>query len=210
LKVVLVSHQVDVPPGVSETTWIKLHGTSSLPTLRVKCRMLKIGKCIRSGCHVVTSPKLQVDWISAGVVYIWKSTQVTNNHVREFRSMLLPSRMLRSNLVTLVWLVMLVWNPIALSLSSRLGSSQVVEAWGYTKLCPSPWKVCAPKKETKVGQTSLGFPIVFVGNQGGFSCLIIGWHKLSSSNMWETCRLGFLMVYFRANCRIESGAKLVH
>jgi len=26
------------------------------------------------GCHVVTSPKLQVDWINAGVVYILKST----------------------------------------------------------------------------------------------------------------------------------------
>ncbi len=145
------------------------------PTLRVKCRVLKIGKCIWSGCHVVTSPELQVDWINAGVVYIWKSTQVTNNHVREFRSMPLPSRALRSYLITLVWLIVLVWNPIALSLSSRLGSSQVTEACRYTRPGPSPWKACVRGKEAKVGQTPLSFPIVFVGNQGGFFCFVIGW-----------------------------------
>ncbi len=160
-------------------------------------------------------------------MYIWKSTQVTNNHVREFRSMLLPigmlhysplvmytypkpSKALRSNLVTLVWLVVLVWNPIALSLSSRLGSSQVAKAWRYTKLSPSPWKVCALGKETKVGQAPLGFPIMFVGNQGRFSCLVTSWQEPRSSNMWETCKLGSLMVYLKANCKIDSGARLVH
>jgi hypothetical protein len=110
------------------------------PTLRVKCRVLKIGKCTWSGCHVVTSPKLQVDWINAGVVYIWKSTQVPNNHVREFESMPLPSRTLRSNLITLVWLIVPIWNPIALSLCFRLASSQMVGTWWYTKLGPSPWR----------------------------------------------------------------------
>ncbi len=160
-------------------------------TLRMKCRLLKIGKCTWSGCHVVASPKLQVDWIGASVVYIWKNTQVTNNHVREFRSMPFPNRMLHSNLITLVWLVVLVWNPIALFISSGLGSSQVAEAWWYTKPSPSPWKACAPRKETKVGQTPLGFPIVFARNQGGFSCFIIGWQELWSSNMWVSCRLGF-------------------
>jgi hypothetical protein len=159
----------------------------SPPTLKVKCRVLKIGKCIWLGCHVVTLPELQVDGISVGVVYIWKNTQVTNNHVREFMSMPLLSRALCSNLITLVWLAVLVWNPIALSFSSGLGSSQVVEAWWYTKPSPSPWKACAPRKETKVGQALLGFPIVFVRNQGGFSCLVTGWQKLWSSNMWETC-----------------------
>jgi hypothetical protein len=44
----------------------------------------------------------------------------------------------KTNLVTLVWLVVPVWNPIALSISSRLGSSQVVEAWWYTKPGPFP------------------------------------------------------------------------
>ncbi len=127
-----------VPLGVLDTTWVKLHGTSSPPTLRMKCRVLKIGKCTWSRCHVVASPELQANWISVGVVYIWKSTQVTNNHVREFKSMPLPSRALRSNLITLVWLVMLVWNPIALFLSFGLGSSQVVEAWRYTGPGPSP------------------------------------------------------------------------
>jgi hypothetical protein len=68
------------------------------PILRVKCRVLKVGKCTWSRCHLVASLELQADWISVSVVYIWKSTQVTNNHVREFRSMLLPSRALRSNL----------------------------------------------------------------------------------------------------------------
>jgi len=147
----------------------------SPPILKVKCRMLKIGKCTWLGCHVVASLELQADWISVGVVYIWKSTQVTNNHVREFRSMPLPSRTLRSNLVTLMWLVVLVWNPIALSLSSGLGSSQVVETWRYTKPGPSPWKACAPRKETKVGQTPFGFPILFTRNQRGFSCLVTSW-----------------------------------
>jgi len=165
----------------------------------MKCRVLKIDKCIWSGCHVVASPKLQVDWISVGVVYIWKSTQVTNNHVKEFRSMLLLSRALRSNLITL-----------ALSFSSGLGSSQVAETWRYTRPGPSPWKTCALGKETKVGQAPLGFPIVFVGNQGGLSCLVIGLQELWSSNMWKTCRLGSLIVYFRASCKIESGAKLAH
>ncbi len=145
------------------------------PTLRVKCKMLKIGKCTWSGCHVVTSPKLQANWINADVVYIWKITHVTNNHVREFRSMPLPNRTLFSNLVTLVWLVVPIWIPIALSLSSGLGSSQVVEAWWYTKLGPFPWKACGPRKETKVGQTSISFPIVFVGNQRGFFCFVTGW-----------------------------------
>jgi hypothetical protein len=176
----------------------------------VKCRVLKIGKCTWSGCHVVASLELQVDWVSVGVMYIWKSTQVTNNHVREFRSMPFPSRALRSNLVTLVWLVLLAWNPIALSLSSGLGSSQVAEAWRYIRPGPSPWKACAPGKETKVGQAPLGFPIVFTGNQGGFSCLVTGWQELWSSNMWETYKLGSLIMYFRASCRTESGAKLVH
>jgi hypothetical protein len=40
----------------------------------------------------------------------------------------LPSKTLHSNLVTLVWLVVLVLNPIAVPLSFGLGSSQVVEA----------------------------------------------------------------------------------
>jgi hypothetical protein len=83
------------------------------PTLRMKCRLLKIGKCIWSRCHVITLPKLQNDWINVGVVYNWKSTQVTNNHVREFRSMPLPNKTLCSNLVTLMWLVVPIWNPIA-------------------------------------------------------------------------------------------------
>jgi hypothetical protein len=148
------------------------------PSLRVKCRVLKIGKCIWSGCHVVALLELQADWINVGVVYIWKSTHVTNNHVKEFRSMPLHNRTLRSNLVTLVWLVMPVWNPIALSLSFGLGSSQVAEAWRYTRLGPSPWKACAHGKETKMGQAPLGFHIVFVGNQGGFFCLIISWQEL--------------------------------
>jgi hypothetical protein len=43
-----------------------------------------------------------------------------------------------SNLVTLVWLVVPVWNPIALSLSSGLGLSQVAEAWIYNRLSPFP------------------------------------------------------------------------
>jgi hypothetical protein len=193
-----------------ETIWVKLHGTSSPPTLKLKCRVLKISKCTWSRCHVITSPKLQVDWISVGVVYIWKSTQVTNNHVREFRSMPLPSRTLCSNIVTLVWLVVLVWNPIAFSLSSWLGSSQVAKAWWYTRPSPSPWKACAPRKETKVGQAPFGFPIVFGGNQRGFSYLITGWQELWSLNMWKTCRLGFLMVYLRANCKTKSCARLVH
>jgi hypothetical protein len=122
----------------------------------------------------------------------------------------LPNRALCSNLVTLVWLVVSIWNPIALSLSSRLGSSQVVEARRYTKPGPSPWKVCAPGKEKKVGQTPIGFPIVFVGNQEGFFYLVTGWQELWSSNMWETCRLGSLMVYLRANCKTENNTKLVH
>jgi hypothetical protein len=42
--------------------------------------------------------------------------------------MLLPNRTLRSNLITLVLLVVLVWNLVTLSLSSGLGSSQVTEA----------------------------------------------------------------------------------
>ncbi len=130
------------------------------------------------GCHVVASPELPADWISVNVVYILKSSQVTKNHVREFRSMPLTSKALRSNLVTLVWLVVPIWNPIALSLSSGLGSSQVVEAWRYTKPSLSPWKTCAPGKETKVGQTPLGFPIVFTWNQGGFFCLVTSWQEL--------------------------------
>ncbi len=60
-KVVIVYPEVDVPPGVSKTTWVKLHGTSFPPTLRVNYRVLKIGKCIWSGCHVIASPSLQVD-----------------------------------------------------------------------------------------------------------------------------------------------------
>jgi hypothetical protein len=119
-------------------------------------------------------------------------------------------RALRCNLVTLVWLEVPVWNPIALSLSSGLGSSQVVEAWWYTRLGPSPWKACAFGKETKLGQTPLSFLVVFVGNQGSFFCLLISWQELWSSNMWKTCRLGSLMVYFRTNCRTKSGARLVH
>jgi hypothetical protein len=158
--------------NLSQITWYLFP-----PPLRVKCRVLKIGKCIWLGCHVITSPKLQVDWTSVGVVYIWKSTQVSNNHVQEFGSMPLPNRALCSNVVTLVWLVVLVWNPITLSLSSRLGSSQVAEAWWYTRPSPSPWKACALWKETKVGQTPLGFPIMFVGNQGGFSCLVTSWQE---------------------------------
>jgi hypothetical protein len=172
--------------------------------------VLKIGKCTWSGCHVVASLELQADWINVGVVYIWKSTHVTNNHVREFRSMPFPSRALCSNLVTLVWLVVPVWNPIALSLSSRLGSSQVVKAWWYTRPSLFPLKECALGKETKVGQTPLGFPIVFIGNQGGFSCLVTSWHELWSSNMRETCRLGSLMVYLKANYKIKNGVRLVH
>jgi hypothetical protein len=104
--------EADVFPSVLEITWDKLHDTFSPPTLRVKCTVLKIGKCIWLKCHVVASPELQANWIGASVVYIWKSTQVTNNHLKEFRSMPLPSRALRSNLVTLVWLVVLIWNPI--------------------------------------------------------------------------------------------------
>jgi hypothetical protein len=144
------------------------------------------------------------------VMYIWKGTHVTNNHVTKFRSMPLLRKALRSNLVTLVWLVVPIWNPIALFLSFDLGSSQVAKAWRYTRLGPSPWKAYVPGKETKVSQTPLGFPIVFVGNQGDFSCLVIGWQKLWSFNMWETYRLGSLMVYLRANCRTENGARLVH
>jgi hypothetical protein len=86
----------------------------------------------------------------------------------------------------------------------------VVEAWRYTRPGPCPWKACALGKETKVGQAPLGFPIVFAGNQRGFSCLVTSWQELWSSNMWETCRLGSLIVYFRTSCRTESGAKLVH
>jgi hypothetical protein len=182
----------------------------SPPTLRMKCRVLKIRKCNWSGCHVVALLELQVDWINVGVVYIWKSTQVTNNHVRELRFMPLPNRALHSNLVTLMWLVMSIWNPIALSFSSRLDSSQVAKAWRYTRLGPSPWKVCAFGKETKVGKSLLGFLILFVGNQGGFSCLVTGWHELWSSNMWKTYKLGFVMVYLKTDCRTESGARLVH
>jgi hypothetical protein len=143
----------------------------------MKCRVLKINKCTWSGCHVVASPELQADWISASVMYIWKSTQVTNNHVKEFRSMPFPSRVLCSNLVTLVWLVVPIWNPMAFSLSFGLGSSQVAETWRYTKLGLFPWKACAPGKETKVGQTPFGFPIMFAGNQGGFSCLATSWQE---------------------------------
>ncbi len=149
-------------------------------------------------------------WIFFFVVYIWKSTQVTNNHVRELKSMLLPNKTLRPNLITLVWLVMQVWNPIAFFLFLGFGSSQVAEAWQHIKPGPSPWKVCAFRRETKVGQTPFGFPIVFTRNQGGFFCLITGWQELWSSNMWKTCRLGSLMVYLKANCRTESGARLVH
>jgi hypothetical protein len=143
----------------------------------MKCRVLKIGKCTWSGCHVVASPKLQTHLINVGVVYIWKSTQVTNNHVREFKSMPFPSRALCSNLITLVLLIVLIWNPIALSLSFGLGSSQVAEAWWYTRPSPSPWKACALGKETKVGQTPFNFPIVFVRNQGNFSCFVTGWKE---------------------------------
>jgi len=114
-----------------DTTWVKLHGTSSPPTLRVKCRVLKIGKCTWSGCHVVASLEVQVDWVSVGVMYIWKSTQVTNNHVREFRSMPFPSRALRSNLVTLVWLVVPAWNPIV---SCRMHG---LMHDGWLQACPS-------------------------------------------------------------------------
>ncbi len=104
--------------NLSQITWYPLP-----PTLKVKCTVLKIGKCTWSRCHVVASPELQIDWIRIGVMYIWKNTQVTNNHVKELSSMPLFSRMLRSNLTTLVWLVVQVWNPMALFLSSRLGSS---------------------------------------------------------------------------------------
>jgi hypothetical protein len=38
--------------------------------------------------------------------------------------------------------------------------------------------VCVRGKETKVGQTPFSFPIVFVGNQGGFFCLVTSWQKL--------------------------------
>jgi len=121
--------------------------------------------------------------------------------------MLLPSRALRSNLITLVWPIVPVWNPITFFLSSELGSSQLAKTWQYTMPGPSPWKVCAPGKETKVGQAPLGFPIMFKGNQGGFSCLVNGWQEFWSSNMRETYRLGSIMVYFWANCKIESGAR---
>jgi len=40
----------------------------------------------------------------------------------------LPSRVLHSNLVTLVWLIVPTWNPIALFFFLGLGSSQVAEA----------------------------------------------------------------------------------
>ncbi len=106
---------------------MKLPSTSSPPTWRVKCSVLKIGKCTWLGCHVVESPELQVDWINVGVVYIWNNTHVTNNHVREFKSMPIPSRGLHSNQITLVWVVVLVCNPITLSLYYGLGSSQVVK-----------------------------------------------------------------------------------
>jgi hypothetical protein len=66
--------------NLSQITWY-----FSPPTLRMKCRMLNIGKCIWSGCHGITLPELQANWISASVMYIWKNTQV-----REFRSMLIP------------------------------------------------------------------------------------------------------------------------
>ncbi len=155
--------------NLSQITWYLLP-----QTLRVKCTMLKIGKCTLSGCHVVTLLEVQADWINVGVVYIWKNTHVTNNHVREFRSMPLPSRALHSNLVTLVWLVVLIWNPIALSLSSERGSSQMAKGWWHIRPSPSPWKACVPRKRTKMGQTPLRFPIVFTRNQGGFSCLVIG------------------------------------
>jgi hypothetical protein len=143
----------------------------------MKCRMLKISSTW-SRCHVVASPKVQANWISASVMYIWKNTHVTNNHVRELRSMPLPSKTLRSNPVTLVWLVVPIWNPIALSLSFGLGSPQVAKAWWYTKPGPSPWKACVPRKETKVGQTPIGFPIMFTRNQGSLFCLITGWQEL--------------------------------
>jgi hypothetical protein len=55
-KVVIIYPKVDVLPSVLETILIKLHGTSSPPTLRVKCRVLKISKCTWSGCHVVALP----------------------------------------------------------------------------------------------------------------------------------------------------------
>jgi hypothetical protein len=55
-KVIIVSLEANVPPGVSETTQVKLHGTPCPPTLRMKCRVLKISKCIWLGCHVVASP----------------------------------------------------------------------------------------------------------------------------------------------------------
>jgi hypothetical protein len=42
--------------------------------------------------------------------------------------MLFPNRVLRSNLLTLVWLVVLNWNPIAQFLSFGLGSSQMAKA----------------------------------------------------------------------------------
>ncbi len=38
LKVVIVFPEADVFPSVLETTWIKLHGTSSPPTLSVEDR----------------------------------------------------------------------------------------------------------------------------------------------------------------------------
>ncbi len=118
------------------------------------------------------------------VLCTFENTQVTNNHVREFRSMPLPSRTLRSNLVTLVWLVVPIWNPIALSLSSRLGSSQVVETWQYTRPGPSPWKACALGKETKVGQAPLGFPIVF------WSWHSVSWLVENCVFSWCTCTPG--------------------
>jgi hypothetical protein len=82
-------------------------------------------------------PTLQVDWISVGVMYIWKSTQVTKNHVREFRSMPLPSRALCSNLITLVWLVVPVWYPIVFfffwALFIPSGWSMVIhQAWSIS------------------------------------------------------------------------------
>jgi hypothetical protein len=179
-------------------------------TLRVKYRVLKISKCTWSGCYVVASLELQAHWINVGVLYIWKSTQVTNNHVKEFRSMLLPNKALCSNVVTLVWLVVPIWNPIALSLSFGLGSSQMAEAWWYTRPGPSPWKACDPGKETKVGQALFGFPIVFTRNQWGFFCLVTSWQELWSSNMWKTYRLGSLMVYLKTNYRTKNGARLIH
>jgi hypothetical protein len=83
------------------------------PTLRVKCRVLKIGKCTWSACHVVTSPKLQANWISECCVHLKEYTGY-QQPCKGVQVHTLPSRTLRSNLVTLVWLVVLIWNPIAL------------------------------------------------------------------------------------------------